>query len=119
MNGPSRSAPSSAPIVSNEITAKKSSGLPGMVARIYWMMVGHAVLAVLAMSLFKSGQEIGSWTDLAYLANVTGLLAVRYLDITRLGGSTADGQEASLTTWRRFAAAAVGFWTLVWIVVHL
>jgi len=97
----------------------KKTGLAGVLARIYWMMAGQAILAVLALNIRKDGGEFGTLSDIAFLANLAGLVAVRYLDITRLGGQTTQGDPATLSDWRRFSIAAVAVWAVVFVVVHL
>lgn len=117
MDGSTRSSVSAN---TSETNLKNKPGIiAGAVARIYWMMVGHALLAIFAMSIYKSGGEIGTLTDAAFFANMLGVVAVRYLDIARLGGATADGQEATMSHWRKFSAIHVGVWGVIWLLVHL
>lgn len=91
----------------------------GVVARLYWLVVGHAMLAILGMNIWKSGGEWGTFTDIAFLANLGGLVAVRYLDIARLGGTTAQGDPATMAHWRRYSAIALAVWAVLFVVVHL
>lgn len=117
MNGSTRTSVTTS--ATETVVKNKPGTIAGAVARIYWMMVGHALLAIFAMSIYKSGGEIGTLTDAAFFANLLGVIAVRYLDIARLGGATADGQEATMSHWRKFSAIHAGVWGLVWLLVHL
>lgn len=90
----------------------RSSGL-GFLARLYWMLAGNGALGLMAALIAASSSAL-SWLDLAYWGIVSSLVAVRYADVTALGGSTADGAPASRAHWRRYTAVlsivAAGIW---------
>jgi hypothetical protein len=96
--------------------APRSSGL-GTLARIYWMLAGNAALGLVAALIATSSSAL-SWLDLAYWAIVSSLVAVRYADVTVLGGTTADGAPATRAHWRRYAAALSIACAAVWAAAH-
>jgi len=55
------------------------------------------------------------------LVVTAAMIAVRYLDVTRLKGFTATGEPGSPTQWRRYAgllAAALARWVLAHLAAH-
>lgn len=97
--------------------AARSGGV-GILARIYWMFAGNAALAVVAALIASSGATL-SWRDLAYGAIASSLVAVRYADVTVLGGTTADGTAATRAHWRRYAVALSAVCAAVWVLAHV
>lgn len=90
----------------------------GLLARVYWILVAHAALSVFTLKIATSNGWGFSMFDLAFGANLVGLVVVRYLDITRLGGRTSHNEPATLVHWRRYSAYAVLVWGLVWFAAH-
>lgn len=86
-------------------------------ARFYWMFAGNAAVGFLAMSIARHAQAL-SWRDLAYWGAVASLIAVRFVDIARLGGATADGEPATPAHWRRYSALLVLICGLGWAAAH-
>ena len=56
--------------------------------------------------------------DIIFAGLVGVLLLVRFVDITRLNGLTAEGEPASLAHWRRYAAMLLVASTLLWLLAH-
>lgn len=92
------------------------AGCAGLIARITWMMAGNAALAVIAVLILQAGSP--SALDVFFWGVVVALLAVRYVDVTRLGGLTADGEPASIGHWRRYALYLVGATAALWTLAH-
>ncbi len=92
------------------------TGAVGLAVRVFWMAFGNAGLLLLAVSIAQRGAvsrlDVGFWTLAA------ALLLVRYLDITRLSGLTADGKPASLGHWRRYAIGLLGASVILWALAH-
>ena len=86
-------------------------------ARLYWMLAGNFVASFLAFGIALHGHGL-SWRDLAYAAAVASLVAVRFVDVTRLGGTTADGDPATRSDWRRYSTVLLLIGGGVWIVAH-
>ncbi len=91
------------PPASIEPSESPASGL----ARIVWMGAGNAVLLMLALSIARVQPWTATWRDLAYGAVLFGVLWVRWIDVTRFGGRTADGDPASKRDWQRWATAVL------------
>ena len=88
----------------------------GCLIRLAWMVFGNAALVVFAIVIARGEAFSLSWPDAAFWAVVAFVLAVRYLDIRRFGGLTAEGQPVSIHHWRRYAllypAAALSLWAV-------
>lgn len=90
----------------------------GCLARLFWMMLGNAILAVAALKIFE-GPSLGlTWADLVYWATVASLLVVRYADVRYLEGKRADGEPATMADWRRYSSMLTGSALVVWILLH-
>jgi hypothetical protein len=86
-------------------------------ARFYWVLAGNAIAGFLAVSIALHGHAV-SWRDLAYGAAVASMIAVRFVDVTRLSGTTADGAPATLSAWRRYAIMLLLVCAGVWMGAH-
>ncbi len=91
-----------------------------LMIRLTWMLFGNAALALLAVHLAKTGSF--STIDLLFWAVVAMMVGVRYIDVTRFGGLTTEGEPASLRHWQRYTgyllAAAAGLYALAHAVAH-
>jgi hypothetical protein len=98
--------------------ADPSAPFVGALARLYWMLVGNAVLSFVALAIAQQRHE-GAWTtDAIFWTAVASLVIVRYLDIALLGGATAAGEPASMRDWYRYAGRLLVLTLAVWIVAH-
>ena len=90
------------------------TGFLGLMIRLVWMLFGNAALARLAVQIAQAGSF--SAVDVAFWAVVVVMVGVRYIDVTRFGGLTAEGEPATLRHWRRYTgyllAASAGLYTL-------
>jgi hypothetical protein len=90
------------------------TGCLGLIVRIIWMLFGNAALALLAVHIAQAGSF--SAVDVLFWAVVAAMVGVRYIDVTRLGGLTAEGEPATLRHWQRYTgyllAASAGLYTL-------
>jgi hypothetical protein len=92
--------------------------LLGALARLYWMLVGNAILALIALLIVEQGRDRTGGTDAAFWAAVASIVLVRYLDIALLDGATASGQPASLTDWGRYTAWLLPLAFVIWSGAH-
>jgi hypothetical protein len=104
-----------------------SSGIPpqdgyGVIARLYWMFFGLALLPFLLVYLFQNRPAFPAPVDLACLLVVGSLVAVRYVDVRYLSGRTAEGELATTAHWRRYAqgvcVVGVGVWFAARVSLH-
>lgn len=86
----------------------------GGFARLYWMMLGNAAALMTALAIARMPTWTVSWRDLLFGVFVAGLVVVRWIDIARLGGKTADGAPATLGDWRRFSMIVTGVAFAAW-----
>jgi hypothetical protein len=82
------------------------------------MLLGNAVLSLIAFRIAQPGPERTWITDVAFWTVVASLVLVRYLDIARLGGTTASGEPASFGNWRQYSWRLLLLALAVWIVAH-
>lgn len=88
------------------------------IARAFWMMLGNILLLVLCLSIARQLPWTFTWRDGAYALGLATLLIVRWVDITRLGGRTADGDPATPVDWRRWALSTSGFAAAGWFLAQ-
>ena len=98
------------------VPASEPTGCLGGVVRVAWLGVGNGALLFLALGIAQ--QRAFPVLDLTYWAVVVGLIAIRYLDITKLHGLTSNGEPASLQHWRRYAIFLILASAAVWLVAH-
>ncbi len=92
-------------------------GCLAVVVRVLWLVIGNAALFFLAIRIAQ--RRAFSALDVAFWAVVLGLIVVRYIDITRLKGSTKDGEPASLRHWRRYVLSLLLVSGAAWALAHL
>jgi hypothetical protein len=79
----------------------------GCAVRLAWLVVGPLALAFVAAVLARQedmGLVIGS---LVYWGGVAAVLLLRYVDVAKFAGHTADGERASMDHVKRYAVRAV------------
>lgn len=92
------------------------TGCLGLIVRLIWMLVGNAALALLAVHIVQAGSF--SAVDVLFWAVVAAMVGVRYIDVTHLGGLTAEGEPASLRHWQRYTLYLVGASTGLYALAH-
>ena len=80
--------------------------------------LGNLGLAALAVTIMQAGGVL-SLRDALYGALVLVLACVRWLDITRYAGTTADSRPATMRDLRRYAVILAGVAALGWLVAHV
>lgn len=95
---------------------QQQTGCLAALARVYWMAVGNALLFFCA--IYAAKRPAPSALDALYAGLVLVLILVRFVDITRLGGQTADGHPATTAHWRRYTLVLVPVAAAVWIGVR-
>ena len=92
--------------------------LTGCLLRLFWMILGHALLAFCTISILRGDSSFPSWKDAIYGAVVVGLLAARFVDIQYFQGRTADGEAASMMDWRSYALRVSVAYAGLWLAAH-
>lgn len=101
-----------------QASAGQHSGI-GCVARFFWMAAGNAILAFLMIFIAQQQGAALSWRDAAFWSVVAALAAARLIDIRWLDGRTTEGEPATMTLWRRWAALLVAISLVLWVLAHL
>jgi hypothetical protein len=97
---------------------RKHDSQAGCLLRIFWMLVGNAVLLFCAYGIAQHRSSVLSIADAFYWTLVASLLAARYVDIRYLHGTTAEGSPATLSHWRRYATVLGVVSTSLWLGAH-
>ena len=82
------------------------------------MLLGNAALSLIALGIAQRGPERTWLTDAAFWIVAASLVLDRYLDIARLGGTTASGEPSSFRAWRQYSWRLLLLALAVWIVAH-
>jgi hypothetical protein len=110
---PIHSEPTDTPLHNQE------SGL-GTFARIFWILIGNAVLLFMALAIFQRHAPFFSFAaiDLAYWITVLLLVVIRYCDIKYLGGLTTKDEPATIVHWRKYVMFLLLIAAGLWLLVH-
>jgi hypothetical protein len=93
----------------------KETTLGVAAARVFWMMAGPLVLAILAYNIAMSG---GGWLiglDVAYLVILALVLAARWLEFRTGRAQTAEGEPLTAPDLRRYMIGALVIGLTVWV----
>lgn len=97
------------------------SSFLALIVRLTWMLFGNAALALLAVHIAKTGSL--TTADMLFWGVVATMVGVRYIDVTRFGGLTTEGEPASLRHWQRYTgyllAASGGIYAAAYVVAGL
>jgi hypothetical protein len=100
-----------------QTTDKQSTGL-GIIARLWWMLLGNAILAFSILFIVENKDGFFRIADLVFWTAVGTLVLVRYLDIRLLNGLTVTGSPASIRHWVKYVAILVACSTTTWALAH-
>lgn len=95
-----------------------SSELVG-VARIFWIMIGPAVLVLLGMGIVTRGNGWFTPQDIAFLAVLGVVVAARWYEFHGGSPQTSTGEPATPAHLRRFVLCALTAGLGAWIVANL
>ena len=101
-----------------DLASGKNSSVLGLLARLFWMLVGNAILVISGVSILHN--EKGFHTaDAIFWITAAILIPVRYLDIKFWEGGTSTGGPATMTDWRRYVVTLTGISGGIWAILHL
>ncbi|MGQ9504183.1 MAG: hypothetical protein ACUVQG_05225 [Thermogutta sp.] len=89
----------------------------GCLLRLYWMIFGYLIAVLCGVSIVNHHGDF-SLVDIIYWLAILGILAARWVDIQRFGGTRADGQSATMRDWTIHAVATLVVAVIGWIVIH-
>ena len=96
--------------------APQAGGM-GCLARFFWFIGGNIVLVVSAVAIAQRSDLLSVW-DAVFWATVLAMVVVRYWDIARCQGLTAEGQPATLKHWRRYVLLLTAVALAAWLAAH-
>ncbi len=104
-------------------TDNENKGDAGCFARIYWMLIGNAMLVIAFAFLIRDKPLFPSFFDFLYLFSAGSLVVVRYVDIRHFNGGTGFGDPATMDDWRKYSIGlligSLGVWLVVRFMVPL
>ena len=110
-------------VKSTESATNKQDSIAGLLARVFWMLIGNMVLAILMIIILQHKGSMFHAADLVFWITIAAIILVRYLDIKFWGGMTAAGGPATIANWNRYAAAlligSAAIWALSQVVNYL
>jgi hypothetical protein len=99
-------------------TLDRQSTAAGVVARLFWMLFGNALLAFALVFILHNESGFLHTADGVFWITVAVLVLVRYLDIRFCGGLTATGAPASSRHWVKYVVLLLAVSTTAWILAH-
>ncbi len=82
--------------------------------RAYWMLLGNAAALVIALSIATHGRWSLGWRDVAYWLCVATILASRWFDVERYGGTTGSGDPMTRSMLARWIAGMLVALGVLW-----
>ena len=92
--------------------------MSGCLLRLYWMILGNALLALALISIFRNTEGFLSVADIVFVCAVAALLAARCVDIVKLNGLTASGDPATPGHLKRYIVVLVLASAALWGLAH-
>ena len=83
------------------------------------MVAGSGGITVTLFGMAATREHGLGWRGVILVALVLATLAARYLDITRFGGTTANGAPADTRTFVKYAVGLVALVAALWTAIHL
>lgn len=99
--------------------AKRPSPFVVMLGRLFWMMLGPMLLAVLTFVIIRNGSGWLTPADLAFLLILGGLVLGRWIEFQGGNPQTATGEPATPAHLRRYVLSVVPLGLSVWILANL
>jgi hypothetical protein len=97
---------------------KANASLSGCLIRILWMLVGPAALVFGAALIGVPRGESELAGHLLLFGSALGLIGLRHVDLTYLGGLRASGEPATPGDLRRYVGAIAVVTFMLWIVAR-
>lgn len=101
------------------MTHDDTASFGGIVARLFWMMVGPLLLLGLAYAIVKSGEGWLTAADLGFLGVLAGVMLARWLEFRGGNPRTADGEPATPAHLRRYLIGAALIGLGAWVIANL
>ena len=98
---------------------EKYDSLFGLILRVFWMLLGNAILFVSALLIFQSADGKFHTVDTVFWVTAAVLVIARYLDIKFYNGQTATGEPADMSHWRAYTITLLVCSAVVWVLLHM
>jgi len=86
----------------------------GALLRLGWMLGGNILLLIVGLTIFMGPPWTITFKDALFWAVVALVILVRYVDVTRFAGQTADGKPATRRDFVRYALGLVTSSAAIW-----
>jgi hypothetical protein len=103
----------------NNQTTIKNSSAAGLLTRLFWMLLGNAILLISGVSILQYQDRGFHTADVIFWITTAVLIVVRYFDVKLWDGATCTGNPATMAHWRRYAVILLGCAGAIWAVLHL
>jgi hypothetical protein len=102
----------------NNQPAEKYDSMLGLLARLFWMLAGNAILFFLTIFIIMNQGKMFNAADVVFGITVAVLALTRYIDIKLLGGQTVTDKPASMANWRKYTTFLLIGSAVVWGLSH-
>jgi hypothetical protein len=102
----------------NNQPAEKYDNPLSLLARLFWMMVGNAILFFTTIFIFTNQGKMFNVADVVFWITVAALVLTRYIDVKFLGGMTVTDKPASMANWRKYTMFLLICSAAVWVISH-
>ncbi|HYF51382.1 MAG TPA: hypothetical protein VEJ63_18350 [Planctomycetota bacterium] len=90
----------------------------GCFVRVYWLILGNALIAFSALFIFMKREGILSPVNLVFWSGVIAVIIFRLIDIQYFAGTTSKGEPANMAVFRKYAMTVVVICALLWGATH-
>jgi hypothetical protein len=88
-------------------------------SRIFWVILGPMLLALLTMGIVSRGNGWLTLLDLAFLAVLVAVIGARWIEFHGGAAQTSTGEPATAAHLRKYAVVTIVVGLGVWIVANL
>ncbi len=99
-------------------TPDGQSTAAGVLARLWWMLLGNVVLALSAVFILHNTSGFFHPADVVFWIVAVSLVLVRYVDIRYFNGLTATGAPASTKHWIKYTVMLIVCSAAAWTFAH-
>jgi hypothetical protein len=96
---------------------QRGAGL-GAFVRLGWMIGGTLTMLVSVMSIAAQPVWTFGWRDVVFWSAAFASIFLRYLDVVRFAGETADGRPATRVDFARYAGGLYLAASVAWFLAH-
>jgi hypothetical protein len=107
-------APSADPALPRPGGDRPSTPLSHLFVRVGWMLLGNVLLVFFAVAILLEPAWTFTWKDALFWSAAATVVVLRWIDVTRMGGLTAQGEPATRRDVARYAAGVLVVSGAVW-----